>query len=208
MSGGRLPPSTVARLPRYLRFLEGLPGNTGVVSSDEIAEGSGVTAVQVRKDLSFLGTIGTRGVGYEVGALRGVIIRALGLEGPLQVVIVGSGNLGSALANYRGFEARGFMVHGLYDADPERIGTEINGTVVRHVDGMVDDLAERTIDIGIVATPREAAQSVADLLVRAGVRSILNFAPVVISAPAEMTVRQVDLATELQILSYHLARTR
>jgi redox-sensing transcriptional repressor len=204
---GALPPSTVARLPRYLRYLERLEGQTGVVSSEDVAGGSGVTAVQVRKDLSFLGTVGTRGVGYDVGTLRGVIVRALGLEGPLTVIIVGAGNLGTALANYRGFAGRGFEVVAIYDVSPTRVGSEEGGLSIRHLEMLEGDLEATPADIAVISTPAESAQDVADRLVKAGVRSVLNFAPVMVSTPGSVTVRQVDLATELQILSYHLSRS-
>jgi redox-sensing transcriptional repressor len=202
-----LPPATVARLPRYLRFLGGRNAGRTVVSSEDIAAGSGVSAVQVRKDLSYLGTVGTRGVGYDVGTLSDRISHALGLVDRLGVAIVGAGNLGSALANYQGFEARGFRVASIYDVDPSRIGAAIDGLHVRHLDDLVEDVGPLRISIGIVATPGEAAQSVADRMIHAGIRSVLNFAPVVVATPAGVTVRQVDLATELQILSYHLSLT-
>jgi redox-sensing transcriptional repressor len=198
-----LPPATVARLPRYLRYLNGTGKN--VVSSEDIAAGSGVSAVQVRKDLSYLGTVGTRGVGYDVDTLSDYIIRSLGLGDRLGVAIVGAGNLGTALANYQGFEARGFRIAAVYDVNAGRVGSPVDGLLIRHVDDLEEDVATLQIAIGIVATPAEAAQTVADRMVSAGIRSILNFAPVVLKVPAGVTSRQVDLATELQILSYHLS---
>jgi redox-sensing transcriptional repressor len=200
-----IPPATVGRLPRYLRFLESVPSVSAVVSSEDIAAGSGVTAVQVRKDLSHLGAGGTRGVGYEVGSLRGLIARALGLVTVLPVAIVGAGNLGTALAHYKGFESRGFAVRAMYDVSGEKVGAVVDGITVRHLDALAREAPGLGIAIGIIATPSDAAQLVADRLVEAGVRSILNFAPVVVLVPAGVTVRQVDLATELQILSYHLS---
>jgi redox-sensing transcriptional repressor len=200
-----LPPATVARLPRYLRYLKGLGARAGVVSSEDIAAGSGVSAVQVRKDLSYLGTVGTRGVGYDVDTLADCIIRALGLGDRLGVAIVGAGNLGTALANYQGFEARGFRIASVYDVDPSRVGSALYGLLIRHLDDLAEDVGTLQIAIGIVATPAEAAQAVADRMVAAGIRSILNFAPIVLRTPEGITVRQVDLATELQILSYHLS---
>lgn len=202
---GSLPPASVGRLPLYLRYLEGVGKGVEVVSSEEIAEGSGVSAVQVRKDLSFLGASGTRGVGYEVASLARKIGKALGLDGGLGVAIVGAGNLGSALANYQGFEARGFRMMAVYDVDRARVGQPAGGLEVRHIEHLADDAADGRIAIGIIATPADAAQAVATTLVEAGVRSILNFAPTEVRVPEGVTVRRVDLATELQILSYHLA---
>jgi redox-sensing transcriptional repressor len=202
---GPLPPAAVSRLPRYLRFLEGVAPSVSVVSSEEIAEGSGVSAVQVRKDLSHLGAAGTRGVGYDATSLAKRIGKALGLEDRLGVAIVGAGNLGSALANYQGFEARGFRMVAVYDVDAKRIGPLPNGLDVRHIDRLAPDATGGQISIGIIATPSEAAQFVASLMVEAGIRSILNFAPTELRVPAGVAVRRVDLATELQILSYHLA---
>jgi redox-sensing transcriptional repressor len=202
---GPLSPASVSRLPRYLRYLESLGRGVTVVSSDEIAEGSGVSAVQVRKDLSYLGAVGTRGVGYDTDTLARTIGKALGLESRLGVAIVGAGNLGTALANYGGFEARGFRMVAVYDVDRNRVDQKAGGLEVRHVDRLPDDAATGEIAIGIIATPAAAAQDVCTLLVEANIRSILNFAPTEVRVPEGVTVRRVDLATELQILSYHLA---
>ena len=193
------------RLPGYLRFLAELPISRDTVSSDEIADGCGVTAAQVRKDLSFLGgTTGTRGVGYETDALRDLLSRALGLGELVPVVLVGAGNLGSALAGYGGFSKLGFRIAGIHDID--HIGREIAGVEVVHIDRLKRDAKRLGYAVGVIATPAPAAQHVADLLVEAGVRAILNFAPAVIHVPPGVTVRQVDLATELQVLSYYLSR--
>lgn len=200
---GPLPPASVARLPRYLRYLDNV--RTGIVSSEDIAEGSGVSAVQVRKDLSYLGASGTRGVGYDVDTLARQIGKALGLEGRLGVAIVGAGNLGSALSKYQGFEARGFRMIAVYDIDAHRVGTVSGGLEVRHLDQLAADVDGEGISIGIVATPADAAQHVCTLMVEAGIRAILNFAPTELRVPEGVSVRRVDLATELQILSYHLA---
>ncbi len=175
------------------------------MSSDDIAEGSGVSAVQVRKDLSFLGASGTRGVGYDVSALAEQLAKALGLVCQIGVAIVGAGNLGSALANYQGFESRGFAMMAIYDVDRKTIGKQVGGMGIRHLDALAEDVADLEILIGMIATPASAAQPVADRMVEAGIRSILNFAPTELHVPAGVTVRRVDLATELQILSYHLA---
>ena len=203
----RIPEATVARLPLYYRaLLEVADKRVGTVSSERLAELAGVNAAKVRKDLSYLGSYGTRGVGYEVEYLLHEISRELGLTEDWPVVIVGVGNLGAALANYRGFGARGFQVTALVDADADKVGRRIGGLVVEHLDDLARVVEERAIAIGIVATPAAAAQEVADRLVDAGVRSILNFAPAVINVPAVVSMRKVDLATELQILSFYQRR--
>jgi redox-sensing transcriptional repressor len=203
----RIPEATVARLPLYYRaLLEVADKDVGTVSSERLAELAGVNAAKVRKDLSYLGSYGTRGVGYEVEYLLHEISRELGLTEDWPVVIVGVGNLGAALANYRGFGARGFRVTALVDADADKIGRRIGDLVVEDIDGLADLVEQRGIAIGIIATPAAAAQEVADQLVDAGVRSILNFAPAVITVPSHCSLRKVDLATELQILSFYQRR--
>jgi redox-sensing transcriptional repressor len=203
----RIPEATVARLPLYYRaLLEVADKEVGTVSSERLAELAGVNAAKVRKDLSYLGSYGTRGVGYDVEYLLHEISRELGLTEDWPVVIVGVGNLGAALANYRGFGARGFRVTALVDADADKVGRIIGDLVVEHIDELDRIVADRAIAIGIVATPAPAAQEVADRLVGAGVRSILNFAPAVITVPDHVSLRKVDLATELQILSFYQHR--
>jgi redox-sensing transcriptional repressor len=205
----RIPEATVARLPLYYRaLLEVADKDVGTVSSERLAELAGVNAAKVRKDLSYLGSYGTRGVGYEVEYLLHEISRELGLTEDWPVVIVGVGNLGAALANYRGFGARGFRVTALVDADADKVGRRIGDLVVEDLDGLARLVEERAIAIGIIATPAPAAQEVADLLVDAGVRSILNFAPAVITVPSHVSLRKVDLATELQILSFYQSHRR
>lgn len=201
---GDLPEATVARLPVYLRALSTLAeaGST-TVSSEELATATGVTSAKVRKDLSQLGSYGTRGVGYEVEDLVHHIGGTLGLAQGWAVVIVGVGNLGHALAGYGGFASRGFRVAGLLDADPSRVGEQIGGLAVRHVDDLAEVVSDGQVSIGVIATPADAAQDVCDRLVAAGVTSVLNFAPTVLSVPEGVDVRKVDLATELQILSFH-----
>jgi redox-sensing transcriptional repressor len=200
----RIPEATVARLPVYLRSLLGLAEEkTSTVSSERLAELAGVNAAKVRKDLSYLGSYGTRGVGYDVEYLLFQVSRELGLTQDWPVVIVGAGNLGQALANYGGFGQRGFPVVALIDADVSKVGGTIHGITVRHLDDLPEVAAEHHVAIGIIATPAAAAQEVADRLLAAGVGSILNFAPAVISVPPEVTLRKVDLAVELQILSFY-----
>ncbi|MFK8023140.1 MAG: redox-sensing transcriptional repressor Rex, partial [Ilumatobacter sp.] len=203
----RIPEATVARLPVYLQLL-GDQFDSGVtnISSEELAELGGVNAAKVRKDLSYLGSYGTRGVGYDVEFLMFQIKRELGLTHEWEVVIVGAGHLGKALAGYGGFGERGFPVGCIVDVDAEKIGSLIGGVRVRHLDELDSVVQSRDIAIGVIATPGPAAQDAADALVSAGVTSILNFAPSVISAPHGVTVRKVDLAVELQILSYHEQR--
>jgi len=203
----RIPEATVARLPVYLRILseqaeEGIEN----ISSEGLAELAGVNAAKVRKDLSYLGSYGTRGVGYEVAFLVYQIRRELGLTHDWTVVIVGAGNLGQALAGYEGFGERGFPVAGIVDIDPSKIGSVIGGVRVRHLDDLGQIVQAKRVSIGVVATPPSSAQDAADRLVRAGVTSILNFAPVVLAVPRGVSVRKVDLAVELQILSYYEQR--
>lgn len=195
--------ATVSRLPRYLRLLDDLRESQATVSSGELADAAGVNPANVRRDLSDLGFQGTRGVGYAVADLRSRIQRVLGIEGRRHVAIVGAGNLGTALARYGGLAQRGFDVVAVYDVDPERIGEKVADVVVSSASSLVEDRRSGLFDMAILAVPAGSAQKVADQLVAAGVASILNFAPVRISVPDEIPVRQVDLSTELQILSYY-----
>ena len=199
-----IPDATVARLPVYLRALVQLAdGGTGTVSSGALAEAAGVSPAQLRKDLSHLGSYGTRGVGYDVAHLHFQLAREVGQAEEWPVVIVGLGNLGTALANYSGFRSRGFRVVGLVDPDPALVGRRIHGLAITDLCDLEDLLARTGAVIGVVATPSEAAQDVTDRLVRRGVTSILNFAPVVLAVPEGVHVRKVDLGQELQILAYH-----
>ena len=202
-----IPEATVGRLPVYLRALVDLAeAGAGTVSSDELAEAAGVNSAKVRKDLSHLGSYGTRGVGYDVAYLIHQIRRELGLTQHWAIAIVGIGNLGQALANYGGFAERGFRVAALVDADPARVGERIGEIRVRPVDDLPRIVDELDVAIGVIATPAAAAQEVADRLVDAGVRSVLNFAPAMITVPPGVSVRKVDLAVELQILAFYEQR--
>jgi redox-sensing transcriptional repressor len=199
-----LPEATIARLPEYLRALHHLgEGGADTISSEGLAAAAGVNSAKLRKDLSHLGSYGTRGVGYDIALLIEQIEYILGLDQHRAVCLVGVGNLGHALAGYDGFASRGFRVVALFDADPAKVGELINGMTVRHIDELGQAAVEEAIAIGVIATPASAAQAVADELVAAGVTSILNFAPCVLSVPANVDVRKVDLAIELQILSFH-----
>ncbi|MGI9028871.1 MAG: redox-sensing transcriptional repressor Rex [Ilumatobacteraceae bacterium] len=205
--GRRIPEATVARLPVYLRILmEQADAGTINLSSEELADFAGVNAAKVRKDLSYLGTYGVRGVGYEVGYLIYQVRRELGLTHDWPVVIVGAGNLGQALAGYGGFGQRGFPVAGIVDIDPAKIGTPIDGRPVRRLEDLPAIVRAAKVSIGVIATPATAAQDAADRLVAAGVTSILNFAPTVLTVPHAIIVRKVDLAVELQILGYYEQR--
>ncbi len=206
-SDRRVPEATVARLPIYLRCLvEVADAKIVTISSERLAEMAGVNAAKVRKDLSYLGSYGTRGVGYDVEYLMVQISRVLGLTQDWPVVIVGIGNLGQALANYRGFAARGFRIAALVDADSSKVGESVSGLDVRSLDDLPEIVAGQNVAIGIIATPAGVAQDVADRLVAAGITSILNFAPTVISVPPGVSIRKVDLSIELQILSFYQQR--
>jgi redox-sensing transcriptional repressor len=202
-----IPEATVARLAVYLRVLTAL-GEQGIitVSSEELAAAAGVNSAKLRKDLSYLGSYGVRGVGYDVALLVERIALALGLTVHRAVALVGIGNLGHALAGYGGFASRGFRIAALLDTDPSRVGERIAGLAVRHIDDLAEVVRVERVSIGVIATPAHAAQEVCDRLVAAGVTSILNFAPAVLVVPDDVDVRKVDLAVELQILSFHEQR--
>lgn len=202
-----IPEATVARLPVYLRALTTLSDQgTGTCSSEELAVAAGVNSAKLRKDLSYLGSYGTRGVGYDVDYLRYQIAREIGVTQDWPVVIVGIGNLGQALANYSGFRSRGFRVVALLDADPSRHEAVVAGIDVQPFDDLERIVDEHAVAIGVIATPAVAAQDVADRMVACGITSILNFAPTVLAVPPQVDVRKVDLSIELQILAYHEQR--
>lgn len=197
----------MGRLPIYLRALvEIAEGGAPTVSSEVLAEATGVNSAKVRKDLSHLGSYGTRGVGYDVAYLLHQIRRELGLTQHWPIVIVGIGNLGHALANYRGFAERGFRTAALVDNDPAKIGEDVAGLQIRPVEDLPAVVHEQDALIGVISTPASAAQGVADAMVDAGIRSILDFAPVALAVPEGVSVRKVDLAVELQILTYYEQR--
>jgi redox-sensing transcriptional repressor len=202
-----IPDATVARLPVYLRALYSLAERgVATVASDELASLAGVNSAKLRKDLSHLGSYGIRGVGYDVDYLVYQVSRALGLTQSWSVAIVGAGNLGRALANYGGFASRGFRIAALFDSNPALVGKKIASLTVRHADELENVVSSQQVAIGAIATPAAAAQQVCDRLVAAGVTSILNFAPLVLSVPEGVDVRKVDLSIELQILAFHAQR--
>ena len=202
-----IPDATVARLPLYLRAL-GTLSDDGVttVSSEGLATAAGVNSAKLRKDLSYLGSYGTRGVGYDVDYLVFQVSRELGLTQDWPVVIVGLGHLGHALANYGGFASRGFAIRALVDADPDIVGTEVAGLVVSPLAALEEVVDSTRVAIAVIATPAPVAQDVCDRLVASGVSSILNFAPSVLVVPDHVEVRKVDLSIELQILAFHEQR--
>ena len=202
----RIADSTVRRLSLYLRFLEEFE-NAGLttVSSEELAARGGTTSAQVRKDLSFFGSFGKRGLGYQVAELTQRMRRILGLERDWRVVIVGIGKIGSALAQYEGFQQRGFRVVGLYDSDPAKIGREVYDLPVRPLEALAEENRERPVDIAVIAVPASAAQRVVDQVVAAGITGIMSFAPIQLHVPADVTLNTVNMAMELERLSFALS---
>lgn len=201
----RIAESTVRRLSAYLRFLEEFEAQGHqTISSGELAAQGGTTSAQVRKDLSFFGSFGKRGLGYSVSALSSSLRDILGLGRQWNVIIVGAGKIGAALAQYKGFRERGFKVIGVYDADPARVGRTLDGVVVRDQKELEGDIARLKPHIALIAVPAEAAQSLVDRVVKSGIRAILNFAPTPITVPEKVTLRSVNMALELEILSYAL----
>ena len=202
-----IPEATVGRLPIYLRALVEMAENgAATISSGDLAEAAGVNSAKVRKDLSYLGSYGTRGVGYDVAYLIHQVRRELGLTQHWPVVIAGAGNLGHALSNYKGFPERGFRIVALVDNAPAKIGLMVGEIPVEDIDRLPELVRREEVAIGVICTPAGAAQEVADKMVGAGIRSILNFAPAVISVPDHVSVRKVDLSIELQILAYYEQR--
>ena len=197
--------STVRRLSLYLRFLEEFEEQgIDTISSEALASRGGTTSAQVRKDLSFFGSFGKRGLGYAVPELAGRLREILGLERRYRVAVIGAGKIGSALVQYRGFGQRGFDIVAIFDADPAKIGRQWNGLAVQDIANLETELARQPVDMAVLVTPAEAAQPVADRLVRLGVRAILNFAPLQLTVPGDVVVKTVNLALELETLSYAL----
>jgi redox-sensing transcriptional repressor len=206
-----LPEATVKRLTLYLQVLAGAKDDRMVtISSEELAGRAGVNAAQVRKDLSYMGSYGTRGVGYNTELLRQQINRQLGLNREYNVALVGAGNLGQALGHYRGFAQRGFQVVAAFDTDASKVGTRLGRTEVYPLHDMARVVRQEQITMALIATPATVAQDVLDKLIDAGITSVLNFAPTVLNAAPHVNVRNVDLAVELQVLGYyeHLRASR
>lgn len=205
----KIPEASIIRLSVYSRYLHQLD-KKGVItiSSGEIAEGVGVSPAQVRKDLAYFGEFGTRGVGYNVKDLHEQIVKILGLNSSWPIVIVGAGNLGSALGMYRGFIERGFEVRGIFDNDLSKIGMKVGGHTVQPPTLLPQVIKEEKVEIGVIAVPAAYCQEVADVLIDSGVNAILNFAPKAISVPPHIEVRNVDLAVNLEVLTFNLAMKR
>ncbi|MGQ9532827.1 MAG: redox-sensing transcriptional repressor Rex [Desulfotomaculales bacterium] len=206
MKAPKIPEATITRLSVYSRFLERMD-RQGVVtiSSGEIAEGVGVSPAQVRKDLAYFGEFGTRGVGYNVKDLMRYTLKILGLTRPWTVVVVGAGNLGTALSTYKGFRDRGFYIVGVFDNDLTKIGKRIQDLEVYPLEKLPEIVGRHGVKIGILAVPAEAAQEVADLLIQNGVEALLTFGAVVLNVPEHVVVRNVDLSVKLEILTFNLS---
>ena len=201
----RIADSTVRRLSIYLRFLEEFEeGGLATVSSDALARRGGTTSAQVRKDLSFFGSFGKRGLGYSVPELATALREILGLGKEWRLVIIGAGKIGAALAQYRGFRQRGFHIVAAYDTNADKIGRDLEGIQVRNLNRLEADVARERPDIAVLAIPSEGAQAALDRVVRAGIRAVLNFAPIQLSAPADVTVKTVNMAMELEGLTFAL----
>ena len=201
----RIADSTVRRLSIYLRFLEEFEGRgLATVSSDELARRGGTTSAQVRKDLSFFGSFGKRGLGYSVPELSTALREILGLGKEWRVVIIGAGKIGAALAQYRGFRQRGFRIIAAYDTNPDKIGRPLEGIDVRDMRRLEADVALEQAEIAVIAIPSEGAQAVLDRVVKTGIKAVLNFAPAQLHAPADVTVKTVNMAMELEGLSFAL----
>jgi redox-sensing transcriptional repressor len=198
--------STVRRLSLYLRFLEEFEKQgIDTISSEALASRGGTTSAQVRKDLSFFGSFGKRGLGYAVPELAVRLREILGLERRYRVAMIGAGKIGSALVQYRGFRQRGFDIVAIFDVDPTKVGHQWNGLTVQDIGHLEIELGRHPIDMAVLVTPAEAAQPVTDRLVKLGVKAILNFAPLQLSVPEDVVVKSVNLALELETLSYALS---
>ncbi|OPY55967.1 MAG: Redox-sensing transcriptional repressor Rex [Pelotomaculum sp. PtaU1.Bin035] len=203
----KVPEATITRLSVYSRFLEQLDRRGIVtVSSGEIAKGVGAGPAQVRKDLAYFGEFGTRGVGYNVKDLMRYTLKILGIDESWPLVLVGAGNLGFALCNYKGFNERGFSVVGVFDNDINKIGKKILDLEVYPLENMREVIARHNVKIGIIAVPSDAAQEVAGLMVKNGLQAILNYAPVAINVPESIEIRNVDMSVKLEILTFNLGK--
>jgi len=202
----KIPQPTIERLSAYLQCVRGLRGSgVATASSSQIADGTGINAAQFRKDLSYFGEFGTPGLGYDVAELEAHLSRIMGLDRQHDVLLVGAGNLGTALSSYTGFSERGFCLVAAFDAAPSKVGSTLGNCPIYHIDDLAKVNATLGAEVGIVAVPRAAAQEAVDKLVAAGVRSILNFAPATVLARSGITVRHVDLTSQLEVLAYYLS---
>jgi len=202
----RIADSTVRRLSLYLRFLEEFEHQgQATVSSDALATRGGTTSAQVRKDLSFFGSFGKRGLGYPVQELAAKLRGILGLDRPYRLAVVGAGKIGSALVQYRGFRQRGFQIIAIFDNDPAKTGRTFDGLQVRSTSDLETVLSADPVDIGVIVVPGDQAQSVAERLVQCGVKAILNFAPAQLTVPEDISLKNVNLTLELEALSFALA---
>lgn len=202
-----IPDIVIRRLPIYVRTLKGLT-EEGIhsVSSEALASMIGVTAAQIRRDLSYFGKFGKQGKGYDIAYLSGAIEHILKLDRQWPMVLVGMGKLGHAIANYRGFRRSSFAIEGLFDSDPDKVGERVNDLDVRPMSEVVETMREKGIRVGIIATPRTQAQEAADLLIAGGAEAILNYAPVILRAPDNVTVREIDPVSALQSMTYYIDR--
>ncbi|MDI9479486.1 MAG: redox-sensing transcriptional repressor Rex [Syntrophomonadaceae bacterium] len=201
----KIPEATVMRLSVYSRFLHQLlDEGVNTASSEAIAQGVGVSSAQVRKDLAYFGEFGTRGVGYRVDELYGHLKSILGLDHDWNIILVGAGKLGSALALYQGFAERGFHVSTIVDNDKKIVGTKLGMVTVEPIEVMTQRVKEKDIKVGVLTVPASAAQNVTDLLVEAGIKAILNFSPRVLKVPNTVILRNVDLSVNLEVLSFNL----
>lgn len=200
-----IPDIVIRRLPIYVRTLKGLTDDgKKSVSSEELANLIGVTAAQIRRDLSYFGKFGKQGKGYDIGYLSNAIDRILKLDRQWPMVLVGMGRLGHAIASYRGFSRSSFAIEGLFDEDPAKVGESVNDLVVQPISEVVETMREKGIRVGIIATPRVRAQEAADLLVAGGAEAILNYAPVILRVPDNVTVREIDPVSALQSMTYYI----
>jgi redox-sensing transcriptional repressor len=203
----KIPEMTVRRLSIYLRCLAQLDEDgVKTVSSQELAERFHLNSAQVRKDLAYFGEFGIRGIGYYVANLRAELSRLLGLDREWRVVLVGFGNLGSALFHYKGFGTQGFKIAAIVDDDPAKVGRDVDGVPIIPSRELAREARTRGVQIAIVAVPADSAQTVADQLVAAGIKAILNFAPARIKVPRDVRLKNVDLSIELETLSFYLAK--
>ncbi|MBI4245778.1 MAG: redox-sensing transcriptional repressor Rex [Candidatus Rokubacteria bacterium] len=204
----KIPEMTIRRLSVYTRCLLQLEEDgVKTVSSQELAERFNLNSAQVRKDLAYFGEFGVRGIGYYVSGLKAELQRILGLDREWPVALVGFGNLGSALVRYKGFARQGFRIAAIFDDDPAKVNREVSGVPVFPTRDLAREVRAGAVQIGIVAVPPEAAQSVADQLVAAGIKAVLNFAPARIRVPKDVRLQDVDLSIELETLSFHLAKS-